>query len=151
MTGRVDQQDSILAEVESRIKRVLGLAPSERIQTPLAFIVGKSDAWAHLLAEPLEGTVREGGLDLGAIDRNSARVRAVLQELCPGLVATAESLAANLRFFAVTSFGHTPVIIAEGPNRGRIAPDPRRLAPARVEDPVYWILHMTSPTIIPCR
>jgi len=151
MSGRVDQQDSILAEVESRIKRVLGLAPTERIQTPLAFIVGKSDAWSHLLAEPLEDTVRDGALDLGAIDRNSRRVRAVLHELCPGLVMTAESLAANLRFFAVTSFGHSPVVITEGPNRGRIAPDPRRLAPTRVEDPVYWILHLTSPELIPSR
>ncbi len=151
MSQRIDQQDSILAEVESRIKRVLGLSPSERIQTPLAFIVGKSDAWSHLLPEPLEPTVREGGLDLGAIDRNSARVRSILHELCPGLVLTAESLAANIRFFAVTSFGHTPVVITEGPNRGRIAPDPRRLAPARAEEPIYWILHLTSPDIIPCR
>lgn len=151
MSGRIDQQDSVLAEVESRIKRVLGLAPSDRIQTPLAFIVGKSDAWAHLLPEPLEDTVRDGALDLGAIDRNSRRVRAVLHDLCPGLVATAESLAANLRFFAVTSFGHSPVVITEGANRGRIAPDPRRLAPARVEDPFYWILHLTSPSLIPCR
>lgn len=149
MSGRVDQQDSILAEVESRIKRVLGLAPSERIQTPLAFIVGKSDAWSHLLPEPLEPITRDGRLDLGAIDRNSRRVRSVLHELCPGLVLTAESLAANLRFFAATSFGHSPVVIADGPNRGRIAPDPRRLAPGRVEDPFYWILHLNSPELIP--
>lgn len=151
MSGRVDQQDSILAEVESRIKRVLGLAPHERIQTPLAFIVGKSDAWSHLLPEPLEETVRDGKLDLSVLDRNSQRVRTVLHELCPGLVMTAESLAANVRFFAVTSFGHSPVVISEGPNRGRIAPDPRRLMPSRVEDPVYWILHLSSPDLIPSR
>ena len=150
MSGRIDQQDSILAEVDSRIKRVLGLAPSDRIQTPMAFIVGKSDAWAHLLSEPLEPTVKNGMLDLGAIDRNSNRVRAVLKDLCPGLVATAESLAENLRFFAATSFGHTPVVLTAGPNSGRIAPDPKRLAPARVEDPVYWILHLTSPSMLPC-
>lgn len=151
MSNRIDQQDSILAEVESRIKRVLGLAPSERIQTPLAFIVGKSDAWSHLLPEPLEPTVRDGALDLAAVDRNSARVRTTLHELCPGLVLTAESLAANVRFFAVTSFGHTPVVISEGANRGRIAPDPKRLAPNRAEEPIYWILHLTSPEMIPCR
>jgi hypothetical protein len=150
MSGRIDQQDSILAEVDSRIKRVLGLAPSDRIRTPMAFIVGKSDAWAHLLPEPLEPTVKNGMLDLGAIDRNSDRVRTVLKDLCPGLVTTAESLAENLRFFAATSFGHTPVILTAGPNSGRIAPDPKRLAPARVEDPVYWILHLTSPSMLPC-
>ena len=35
--------------------------------------------------------------DLAAIERNSQRVRAVLLELCPGLVATAESLAEEIR------------------------------------------------------
>lgn len=148
LAGRVDQQDSILAELESRMKRVLGLPASERIRTPLAFIVGKSDAWAHLLPEPLEPCVSAQGLDLGAIDRNSRRVRAVLAETCPGLVACAESLAADLRFFAVTSFGHSPVVIADGPNRGRIAPDPRRLEPRHVEAPIYWLIHRACPELL---
>jgi len=149
LSGRVDQQDSILAELESRMKRVLGLPAADRIRTPLAFIVGKSDAWAHLLPEPLEGCVTGRGLDLGAIDRNSRRVRALLAETCPGLVACAESLAADIRFFAVTSFGHSPVVIAEGPNRGRIAPDPRRLDPRQVEAPLYWLIHRACPDILP--
>lgn len=151
LTGRVDQQDSILAELESRMKRVLGLPAAERIRTPLAFIVGKSDAWAHLLPEPLEPCVAGGALDLGALDRNSARVRTVLAETCPGLVACAESLAAELRFFAATSFGHSPVVIAEGPNRGRIAPDPRRLEPSQVEAPIYWLLHRACPGLLNAR
>lgn len=148
LSGRVDQQDSILAELESRMKRVLGLPAAERIRTPLAFIVGKSDAWSHLLPEPLEPCVAGGELDLGALDRNSRRVRALLAETCPGLVACAESLAADLRFFAVTSFGHSPVVIAEGPNRGRIAPDPRRLEPRQVEAPLYWLIHRACPGIL---
>jgi hypothetical protein len=151
LAGRIDQQDSILAELESRMKRVLGLPASERIRTPLAFIVGKSDAWSHLLPEPLEPCVGPAGLDLEAIDRNSSRVRALLAETCPGLVACAESLAADLRFFAVTSFGHSPVVIPDGPNRGRIAPDPRRLAPRQVEAPLYWLIHRSCPGILQPR
>ncbi|MGA0134463.1 MAG: hypothetical protein ACO3ND_08935 [Opitutales bacterium] len=149
MRGRVDQQDTILAEMETRIKRVLGLSHEQRVATPLAFVVGKCDTWAHLLPSPLESVVREGGLDLAALDRNSDRVRQVLVELCPGLVASAESLASELRYFAVTSFGHCPVTIESGPNRGRIAPDPLRLSPAHVQEPVYWLLQLASPELMP--
>ncbi|MEY3957590.1 MAG: hypothetical protein RJA37_193 [Verrucomicrobiota bacterium] len=149
MRGRVDQQDTILSEMETRIKRVLGLSHEQRIATPLAFVVGKCDTWAHLLPSPLEPVVRDGGLDLAALDRNSDRVRHVLAELCPGLVASAESLASEMRYFAVTSFGHCPVTVESGPNRGRIAPDPLRLAPAHVQEPVYWLLRLASPELIP--
>jgi hypothetical protein len=149
LKGRIDQQDSILAEMETRIKRVLGLAHDQRIATPLAFVVGKCDTWAKLLDSPLEPVLRAGALDLAATDRNSARVRRVLVELCPGLVASAESLAEEIRYFAATSFGHNPVMIQQGPNKGRIAPDPQRLAPAHVEEPVYWLLHRASPDLLP--
>jgi hypothetical protein len=151
LKGRVDQQDSILAEMETRIKRVLGLAPSQRLATPLAFVVGKCDTWQFLLSSPLEPVLVGGQLDLEAIARNSDRVRAVLVNLCPGLVASAESLAGEIRYFAVTSFGHQPTVIAAGANKGRIAPDPQRLAPAHVEEPVYWLLHRASPDLLPRR
>jgi hypothetical protein len=149
LKGRIDQQDSILAEMETRIKRVMGLSREERISTPLAFVVGKCDTWSGLLSSPLEVIISDGKLDLGAIERNSQRVREVLVSLCPGLVAAAESLASQIRYFAVTSFGHTPVMIQSGANKGRIAPDPQRLAPAHVEEPVYWILHLSSPELFP--
>ena len=151
LKGRVDQQDSILAEMETRIKRVLGLAPGQRISTPLAFVVGKSDTWQFLLSSPLEPVLQDGQLDLAAIRRNSDRVRTVLVSLCPGLVATAESLASEICYFAVTSFGHQPAVIAAGANKGRIAPDPQRLAPAHVEEPVYWLLHRASPDLLARR
>jgi len=149
--GRIDQQDSILSEMETRIKRVLGLAPSQRIATPLAFVVGKCDTWQFLLSSPLEPVLSAGKLNLEAVRRNSDRVRTVLVSLCPGLVATAETLASEICYFAVTSFGHQPTVLTTGPNKGRIAPDPQRLAPAHVEEPVYWLLHRSSPELIPSR
>jgi hypothetical protein len=149
LKGRIDQQDSILAEMETRMKRVLGLAQDERIRTPLAFVVGKSDTWEKLLSSPLEPVVRSGALDLAAVRRNSDRVREALAALCPGLVASAESLAEQICYFAATSFGHTPVMIQNGLNKGRIAPDPQRLAPAHVEEPLYWLMHLASPAMIP--
>ena len=41
------------------------------------------------------------------------------------------------------------VTVESGPNRGRIAPDPLRLAPAHVQEPVYWLLRLASPELIP--
>jgi hypothetical protein len=147
--GRIDQQDTILAEMETRIKRVMGISQKERIATPLAFVVGKCDTWQFMLKSPLEPILQNGRIDLEAIHRNSDRVREVLVQLCPGLVATAESLTKEIRYFAATSFGHQPVVISEGPNKGRIAPDPQKLAPAFVEAPVYWLMHLASPELIP--
>ena len=149
LKGRIDQQDSILAEMETRMKRVLGLAQEERIKTPLAFVVGKSDTWEKLLSHPLETVVKDGTLDLAAVARNSSRVRDVLVSICPGLVASVESLAEQVSYFAATSFGHTPVMIQAGPNKGRIAPDPQRLAPAHVAEPLYWVMHLASPSMFP--
>ncbi|MEY4272513.1 MAG: hypothetical protein RL250_1379, partial [Verrucomicrobiota bacterium] len=149
LKGRIDQQDSILAEMETRMKRVLGLAQDDRIKTPLAFVVGKSDTWEKLLSSPLESVVKAGVLDVAAVRRNSDRVREVLSVLCPGLVASAESLAEQICYFAATSFGHTPVMIQAGLNKGRIAPDPQRLAPAHVEEPLYWLMHLASPALFP--
>lgn len=149
--GRIDQQDTILAEMETRIKRVLGISQNQRISTPLAFVVGKSDTWQFLLPSPLEPILLEGKIDLAAVDRNSQRVRQVLVTLCPGLVATAESLAEEIRYFAASSFGHQPTMITSGPNAGRIAPDPQKLSPSNVESPVYWLLHQSCPELIPAK
>jgi hypothetical protein len=149
LKGRVDQQDSILAEMETRIKRVLGLSQNQRIAAPLAFVVGKSDTWEKLLSSPLEPVIKDFALDLKATQRNSDRVREVLVALCPGLVASAESLCSQICYFAASSFGHMPVVIQTGPNKGRIAPDPQRLVPAHVEEPVYWLLHLSAPEMIP--
>ncbi|TSA33938.1 MAG: hypothetical protein D4R66_03770 [Opitutales bacterium] len=149
LKGRVDQQDSILSEMETRIKRVLGLSQNQRITAPLAFVVGKSDTWEKLLSSPLEPVIKDFALDLSAIQRNSARVREVLVALCPGLVASAESLCSQICYFAASSFGHMPVLIQSGLNKGRIAPDPQRLVPAHVEEPVYWLLHLTAAEMFP--
>jgi hypothetical protein len=149
--GRVDQQDTILAEMEARIKRVLGISQNQRITTPLAFVVGKSDTWQFLLPSPLEPILVDGKIDQAAIDRNSQRVRQVLVSLCPGLVATAESLAEQIRYFAASSFGHQPMMITSGPNTGRIAPNPQKLSPSNVESPVYWLLHQSCPELIPAK
>lgn len=143
----LDQQDIILAEMRSRILNVRGLPSNHRLSEPLAVMVGKCDAWRHLLAgSPIENPVMNGHLDLGAIGRNSARVRQVLLGICPSIVANAEALSTDVCYFAVSAFGHTPVKLANV-----YAPDPTQLQPFHVEIPPLWAIAKFYPELIPTR
>ncbi len=140
----VDQQDIILAEMRARIQMIRNLRSGETIQTPVAFVVGKCDVWLHLLnGKPPQSPIRDGKLDMAAVEESSAQVRELLYHLCPAVVANAEALSQNVAFFAVSSFGHTPVKI--GP--GEYVPDPSKLQPVFVEVPLLWILSHVCPAL----
>jgi len=144
----VDQQDIILAEMRARIQQIRNLRSSENIQTPVAFIVGKCDAWLHLLdGKPLANPVENGRINATVIDQNSEMVRALMYRLCPAVVANAEALTSNLMFFAASSFGHTPIKI--GP--GEYVPDPAKLQPSYIEVPLLWILSQICPGLFAAR
>jgi DNA-directed RNA polymerase subunit RPC12/RpoP len=143
----VDQQDIILAEMRARIQSIRNLAPGDSVNTPMAFVVGKADAWSHLLGErALLNPIQNGALNLEAFEDNSARVRKLVYELCPSVVANAEALTDNLMYFAVSSFGHSPVKV--GP--GEYAPDPARLNPMFVEMPLLWLFSQIFPDMVRC-
>ena len=145
---RADRQDSILAEMEVRVKKMLGLSPAEKIPVPVAILVGKCDVWQSLLdAREFPSPVRNGRVDIEGIDASSAKVRALLADFCPGLVAHAESLSHDVRYFAVSSLGHSPVEL-EGADAGLLAPDPRRIAPIGVKAPAYWLLGKIMPGLV---
>ena len=138
----VDQQDIILAEMRARIKMIRNLRPDERISTPVAFIVGKSDGWQQLLGgRELRNPIQAGKLDMAVVEENSETVRNLLLELCPAVVANAEALSSSVRFFAASAFGHTPLKV--GP--GDYVPDPAKLQPTGVEAPLLWILSQVVP------
>ena len=140
----VDQQDIILAEMRARIQMIRNLRSGENIQTPVAFVVGKCDVWMHLLNGKLLGNpICEGKIDTATIEENSSIVRALMYELCPGVVANAEALSSNVMFFAASSFGHTPIKI--GP--GEYVPDPAKLQPSFIEFPLLWILTHVCPAL----
>ncbi len=146
----LDQQDIILAEMGTRIRALRNLRAGGKTQTPLAFVVGKYDAWKDTLGGgPLLNPVSEGKFDMAAVEANAERIRELMQELCPAAVANAEALSENVTFFAVSSFGHTPIKI--GP--GEYVPDPARLEPRFVEVPVLWILSQlrSNPLAQPTR
>ncbi len=142
----IDQQSIILSEMKVRITRLLNLELTQQIDAPLAVMVGKSDAWIHLLGEnALQDPVQSGRLDLAALQHNSQKVRELMKKICTPLVANAESISRNVLFFPVSSFGHAPMKI--GP--GDYAPNPLKLKPFMVEIPVLWVLSRVAPELVP--
>ena len=147
---RMDQQDIILAETEVRIKSLLGLDARQKIATPFAVIVGKSDTWLHLLGnEAIASPVRDGHLDLDAVGRNSTRVRSLLLEICPAIVANAEAVSSDVMYFAASPLGCSPVEFTDARGIKLIGPDPQRLNPQQVEIPTLWVLSRVAPSIVP--
>jgi hypothetical protein len=147
---RIEQQDIILAESEVRIKSLLGLEKGQRIATPFAVIVGKSDTWKHLLGtEELAWPVQRGRLDSDAIERNSARVRALLLEVCPAIVANAEAISSEVKYFAASPLGCSPVEFTDSRGIKMIGPDPQHLNPQHAEIPTLWVLSRLAPGMVP--
>jgi len=148
----IDEQDTIMAEMGVRIRTVKGLPARQRASIPLAVILGKCDVWEHLLpGPPPQRPIVDGVLDLKSIDETSKRLRELLLEIDPSLVAVADSVSDHVVFFPVSSFGHTPVPIASGPHAGKYAPDPALLSPRFVEIPFLWGLSKFAPGLIPTR
>jgi len=154
--NQADQQDVILSEVEARIKELLGMASHEKISTPISVIVGKSDAWLHLLGdEPLLDVIDKSGgettINLDHLKQNSARVRALLMDVCPAIISNVEAISTEVSYFAVSSLGHAPVKFVDSDGVERIGPDPVKLKPERVEDPILWMLSRLSPNSFPSK
>ena len=147
---RMDQQDIILAESEVRIKSLLGLNSRQKIATPLAVIVGKSDTWLHLLGpNAIQSPLHDGELDLAIVARNSALVRDLLFDLCPAIVANAEAISSEVMFFAASPLGCSPVEFIDSRGMKLIGPDPQKLRPQFVEIPTLWVLSRVAPGLVP--
>ena len=144
----LDQQSILLSEMKVRIAKLRKLELMRQIDAPLAVLVGKCDAWMHLLdAEPFQNPVGDGVLHLDVLRANSTRLRQFMKALCPTIVANAESISRDVMFFPVSSFGHAPVKV------GAVdyVPDPRRLQPFMVEVPVLWVLSRIAPELVSSR
>lgn len=148
--GRIDQQDTILSEMEVRIKRILSIEPSKRIDTPIAIIIGKCDIWRDLMPEPLENPVRDGALDLSVVDSNSEKLRRFMLSVDPSIPSGAQTISSNVRYFALSALGHSPEMLTLGECAGKIAPIPEKLNPIDVEVPTLWALSQTT-NLIPTR
>ena len=144
----IDDQEVLLSELKRRVFELRGLATNQRCDIPMAVVIPKMDAWHELLDENIESPVSEGQLDLGAIDRNSAAMYNLIRGLCPHILASAESFSSNVKYFAVSAFGHTPVEVKKG-KEVFIVPDPQQLTACYTEHPMLWLLSRAVPELVP--
>ncbi len=147
-THATDEQDTILAELGVRVKKMRGIESHQKTDTPLAIMVGKFDLWRSLLPEDALHLPETAPLTPEQLDANSSQVRQLLAQLCPTIVANAEALSSVVRYFPVSPLGHSPRLIEEGPLAGRLAPNPRRLKPLLVTTPALWILRQQAEELL---
>jgi hypothetical protein len=151
---RFDQQETLLAEMNSRVKGLMGVDFRDKISKPLAVVVGKCDVWQEMIGrENLKNAVNDGELDLDVIKNLSDLVRAKLLEITPAIVANAESISDNVMYFPVSSFGCSPELLGTDPASGHpiLSPDPHKIAPILVEIPTLWILSQMNRKLVPSK
>lgn len=148
---RPGRQTVLLAESEMRLRTKLNLPPSEKLDVPLAVIIGKCDTWSHLLGpEPLLPACRNGMFMPEHININSARLRQFLFNIAPHICANAEAISSDVRYFAASALGASPVEFRDETSGSTlIAPASGEVHPFRVTEPVLWALNRIAPALIP--
>lgn len=143
-----DEQDTILAEMGIRVKKLKAKDSHEQIDTPLAIMAGKCDVWRSLLPPDSLCIPEDRPLSDSEIEQNSRVTRDLLLKHCPTIVANAESISSNVRYFPISPLGHSPKEILEGPLQGKLAPVPRRLKPILTTAPTLWAMKQILPEIL---
>lgn len=148
---RPGRQAILLAESEMRLRTRLNLPPDKKLDIPMAIIIGKCDTWNHLLgAEELLPIMRNGMYLPENVNHNSARLRNFVFNIAPNICANAEAISSNVRYFAVSSLGSSPVEITDEHSGAMLlAPASGKVRPFRVTDPLLWALHHSDPSLIP--
>jgi len=149
------RQDVILQEATERIRRQIGLAYGVKHQRVLVVIVTKYDCWSSLLGNltlpepwvPAKGADIHG-VDLTPIEDISARVRAVLWELTPEIVSTAEAFAELVVYIPVSAIGGSPEV---DPESHKLGVRPRDIHPLWTEVPMLYSLACSTAGLIAWR
>jgi len=142
-------QDVIINEIAGRVRQWKGLGAGEKSDVPVAIVIGKYDLWEKLLprTELFLGVCSEGKLDNERLNHNSKKVRQVMMDHCPDIVAAAELISSEVSYFPVSSFG-APAVKVDDP-RTDIGPDPSKLKPFMVDAPLLWLISIMEPDILP--
>lgn len=148
---RPGRQAMLLAESEMRLRTRLNLPPSEKLDVPLAIIIGKSDTWIHLLGpEPLLPACRNGMFMAEHVNVNSTRLRQFIFNIAPHICTNAEAISSNVRYFAASALGESPVEFHdERSGSTLIGPASGQVHPVRVTEPLLWAMHNVAPSLIP--
>jgi hypothetical protein len=147
---RLDHQEAVISHMRNRIRTEMGLPAWEKIETPMAFMVGKCDTWQHLLgSEPLASPVNGGSVDIAAIHSNSNRVRELMLDTCPSVVTNVESISKEVVYFPISALGHSPSYFKDAQGNDKLGPVPGMIKPLHVEAPMLWLLHRLYPDVFP--
>jgi len=149
------RQDIILQEATERIRRQVGLAYGKKHLRPLIVIVTKFDCWSSLLGDvPLPSPLVASksadihGLNLSVLEQVSARLRAVLWELTPEIVSTAEAFAENVLYVPVSAIGRSPEV---DPETKKLAVRPRDIQPHWTEMPLLYVFAAFTAGLVPWK
>lgn len=145
-----ERQALMLSETEMRLRTQLHLPPEQKLDVPLAVIIGKSDAWQKLLGpEPLLPCVRNGQFQPKFAEANSKRLRQLLFSISPQICINAEALSGRVHYFAASTFGGEPEAFRdEASGDTLLAPPGGKVYPSRVTDPILWALHCLEPDLL---
>ncbi len=147
--NRLDQQDIIMAELEIRVKQNKNIAIQEKIDVPMAVMIGKCDILEdHIDWDLIRNPIVENRLDMESLENNSTILRNFLMEMHPSIVANSEALSSNVKFFPVSAFGHSPRTFKRG-DQSFIAPNPEKIDPVMIEVPTIWVLSEIVPDLVP--
>lgn len=152
-SGGNERQETILAEVATRYRRLKGLPPAAQTDTPLMVVLTKSDTWSHLAPNAVNGTpLLKTSNDLVALDRNAVQsrsdeLRKLIFEACPDVVRAAEAYSSRVTYFAVSVLGtKIEAVNVDGVLRG--AAKPRDLRPQGVLVPFLYGLRQSVPELV---
>lgn len=130
-------QVEIVARLAALLRQRRGKTAGQKIDTPIAIAVAKTDALGAAL--PANSAVRRPGVHDGVYDDGDGQfvhdeIRATLSGWADGeaLLNTVANNFSHYRFFGISALGVTP------PAKGKISPS--GIHPLRVEDPLLWLL-----------
>lgn len=143
--SRVQRQEILLTEMINRIKKYSGLRAGSKSAKTLILLIAKADVWLELLNfdfpdEPWEweNKFNTCALDVNMIKNVSFATRALLEEVCPEIVATAETFAGDVLYLPNSALGRSPEL---NPDTGMLGIRPRDMTPIWVTVPLLYFLY----------
>ena len=163
-----DQQATILSQMNVKISRALGKPLGDKLDSPMAVMIGKCDLWHSLVKDwdrIRDPANKEGTLNLDIIKSNSLIVRRFLNQYAAEVVASVERISSTICYFPISAFGHKPAsheFVLKNPKgepltdeNGKVktdfevAPDPLKIKPFMIATPTEWAISHVIPELIP--